>query len=82
MAVKIEALSDLSLEEQSEVLEKMAEYFLDSNKWKTFNNESESMTVDIEVDGTVYKVPKPVNELLNAIYRMYEREVMLRDKKD
>lgn len=81
MAVKIEALGDLSLDEQTEVLEKMAEYFLDNNKWKTLAREGDGM-VDIEVDGSVYKVPKPVNELLNAIYRMYEREVMLREQKD
>ena len=81
MAVKIEALSTLSLEEQEEVLKKMAEFFMDKNKYRTFISD-DGLTVDIEVDGTVYNVPKPVNELLNAIYRMYEREVMLREQKD
>tara|TARA_R110002051_G_scaffold177353_1_gene247243 strand:- start:27167 stop:27418 length:252 start_codon:yes stop_codon:yes gene_type:complete len=80
MAVKIEALSDLSIEHQSEILEKMAEFFVDSKKWADFDSErGDKGMVDIEVDGIIYTVPEPVNELLNSIYRMYEKAIIKQD---
>jgi len=32
-----------------------------------------SSMVNIEVDGEVYEIPEAVNDLLNSLYRMYER---------
>ena len=83
MAVKIEALSDLSVEEQSEILEKMATFCLEGKGWKNLDavNMGKEI-VDIEVDGVMYSVPKAVNELLNSIYRMYEKELLMNKKID
>tara|TARA_R110000765_G_scaffold74469_1_gene145984 strand:- start:413 stop:655 length:243 start_codon:yes stop_codon:yes gene_type:complete len=77
MAVKIEALSELSIEHQSEILEKMAEFFVDRFSFEKQTNDEKM--VDIEVDGVVYTVPEPVNELLNSIYRMYEKAITSQD---
>ena len=77
MAVKIEALSELSIEHQSEILEKMAEFFVDRFSFEKQTNDEKM--VDIEVDGVVYTVPEPVNELLNSIYRMYEKAITNQD---
>lgn len=74
MAVGIEALSTVGLGEQTKVLEKMAKHFLTFEE--SFNGGVN--VVDIEVDGTVYSIPKPVCDLLDTIYKMYKREVILR----
>jgi len=74
MAVKIESLSILSLEEQEEALESMAEWCGgdNKNKWTT----EDTRMIEIEVDGEFFKIHWKVNELLNSIYRMYEKEVI------
>jgi len=28
----------------------------------------------IEIDGSMYEIPEPVNTLLNSLYRMYKEE--------
>ena len=77
MAVQIEALSSLSMDEQVDVLDKISEFFIENKKWRDFQLvpiKSNASMVDIDVDGVIYQVPREVNELLNAIYRMYEKE--------
>ena len=67
MAAEIESLRNYSLTELEEILEKRS-------KGIPVTIDSYTTTV-IEVDGAIYEIPEPVNELLNSIYRMYKREV-------
>ena len=64
MAAEIESLKNYSLEELEEFLEKMS---------KELPPVDPSSMVNIEVDGEMYKIPEAVNNLLNSLYRMYER---------
>jgi division protein CdvB (Snf7/Vps24/ESCRT-III family) len=64
MAAEIETLKNYSLEELEEFLEKMS---------KELPPVDPSSMVNIEVDGEMYKIPEAVNNLLNSLYRMYER---------
>jgi archaellum component FlaC len=64
MAAEIETLKNYSLEELEEFLEKMS---------KELPPVDPSSMVNIEVDGEVYEIPEAVNNLLNSLYRMYER---------
>ena len=64
MAAEIETLKNYSLEELEEFLEKMS---------KELPPVDPSSMVNIEVDGEVYEIPEAVNDLLNSLYRMYER---------
>jgi len=64
MAAEIETLKYYSLEELEEFLEKMS---------KELPPVDPSSMVNIEVDGEMYKIPEAVNNLLNSLYRMYER---------
>ena len=64
MAAEIETLKNYSLEELEETLEKMS---------KELPPVDPSSMVNIEVDGEMYKIPEAVNNLLNSLYRMYER---------
>ena len=64
MAAEIETLKYYSLEELEEFLEKMS---------KELPPVDPSSMVNIEVDGEIYKIPEAVNNLLNSLYRMYER---------
>jgi len=64
MAAEIETLKYYSLEELEEFLEKMS---------KELPPVDPSSMVNIEVDGEVYEIPEAVNNLLNSLYRMYER---------
>ncbi len=64
MAAEIETLKNYSLEELEEYLDKMS---------KELPMVDPSSMVNIEVDGEVYEIPEAVNNLLNSLYRMYER---------
>jgi hypothetical protein len=64
MAAEIETLKNYSLEELEEYLDKMS---------KELPMVDPSSMVNIEVDGEVYEIPEAVNDLLNSLYRMYER---------
>jgi hypothetical protein len=64
MAAEIETLKYYSLEELEEYLDKMS---------KELPMVDPSSMVNIEVDGEVYEIPEAVNDLLNSLYRMYER---------
>jgi len=64
MAAEIETLKNYSLEELEEYLDKMS---------KELPMVDPSSMVNIEVDGEVYEIPEAVNDLLNCLYRMYER---------
>ena len=64
MAEEIESLKNFSVSELEEILEK---------KSKDLPMIDTSGTVNIEVDGEVYEIPSAVNDLLNSLYRMYER---------
>lgn len=64
MAEEIESLKNFSVSELEEILEK---------KSKDLPIYSTSATVNIEVDGEIYEIPEAVNDLLNSLYRMYER---------
>jgi len=64
MAEEIESLKNLSVSELEEILDKR------SKDLPIYNT---STTVNIEVDGEIYEIPEAVNDLLNSLYRMYER---------
>ena len=64
MAEEIESLKNLSVSELEEILDKRSK---DLPIYNTFT------TVNIEVDGEIYEIPEAVNDLLNSLYRMYER---------
>ena len=64
MAEEIESLKFLSLSEMEESLDKKSKSLPVINKYATVN---------IEVDGEIYEIPEAVNDLLNSLYRMYER---------
>lgn len=64
MAAEIESLKNYSLEKLEEFLEKMS---------KELPSVDPSSMVNIEVDGEMYKIPEAVNNLVNSLYRMYER---------
>ena len=64
MAAEIETLKNYSLEKLEEYLNKMS---------KELPMVDPSSMVNIEVDGEVYEIPEAVNDLLNSLYRMYER---------
>jgi len=63
MAEEIETLKNYSLKELEERLEKMSSGDFQFGK-----------LVMIEIDGSMYEIPEPVNTLLNSLYRMYKEE--------
>jgi len=63
MAEEIETLKNYSLKELEERLEKMSSGDFQFGK-----------LVIIEIDGSMYEIPEPVNTLLNSLYRMYKEE--------
>jgi len=63
MAEEIETLKNYSLKELEEHLEKMSSGDFQFGK-----------LVMIEIDGSMYEIPEPVNTLLNSLYRMYKEE--------
>ena len=63
MAEEIEHLKNYSLKELEKHLEKMSDGDFKFGKM-----------VIIEIDGSMYEIPEPVNSLLNSLYRMYKEE--------
>lgn len=64
MAEEIVTLRNYSFEELEEILKKLS--MSSDNK------------VHIELDGSIYEIPEPVNQLINSLYRMYEKEKALK----
>ena len=67
MAEEIVTLRNYSFEELEEILKKLS--MSSDNK------------VHIELDGSIYEIPEPVNQLINSLYRMYEKEKALKKQK-
>ena len=64
MAAEIESLRNYKLEDLEEILERM------SKDEPLFSY----TTVKIEVDGEIFEIPEAVNNLLNSLYQMYQKE--------
>lgn len=73
MAVEIPHLSNFPLEEQERILEKMVTNYA-SEMIAQEKAEKEKWTY-IEIDGETFRIHDKVNDLLNSVYRMYEKEV-------
>jgi|TARA_R100001530_G_scaffold10306_2_gene10215 hypothetical protein len=67
VAAEIESLKNRSLEELEKFLERM------SKDERLAGPMDSYPMVLIEVDGDIYEIPEPVNNLLNSIYRMYKK---------
>ena len=64
MEEEIVTLSNYSVSDLEEILKKLS---------MTKDNK-----VHIELDGSIYEIPEPVNKLINSLYRMYEKEKSLK----
>lgn len=72
MAVEIPYLANFSVEEQERILTKMVQNYA-SEMMAQDQAEKEKWTY-IEIDGETFRIHSKVNELLNSVYRMYEKE--------
>ena len=72
MAVEIPYLGNFTIEEQERILTKMVQNYA-SEMIAQDTAEKEKWTY-IEIDGETFRIHSKVNELLNSVYRMYEKE--------
>ena len=78
MAVEIPLLSAFSLEDQERILKKLVQNYA-SEMIAQDEAEKQKWTY-IEIDGETFRIHDKVNDLLNSVYKMYEKE--LKKEKD